>query len=377
MTLSTDIKEQALSLGFCRVGLTTADDFPAFAEELQSRGEPYDHWINNPRNLVAGSSPRGLWPEAKSIIVTAFDYSRTAYPEKLPPLIGRAYLSRSYLPLPDGINGARVRLFKEFLEKNGCVVDADMYLPIRPAAVRAGVASFGRNNFAYVDGVGSLVILYAFVVNKELEYDAPTPKNKCPKNCRACIEACPTQAIYAPFKLNPTRCVGFNNWMRQEGRRSPTMDPVVPVEIRAQLGLRIHGCDVCQEVCPRNQAALKAERPRDEFLERLAADFSLTSVLHLTDEFYRTRVHPIMYNYLPDKKYFQRNAAIALGNTGDQAHAPDLIAELEHPEALVAAHVAWALGKIGGDRARQALEKRLAAETREAVRREITMALEA
>jgi len=297
-----------------------------------------------------------------------------SYPEKLLPFIGRAYLSRSYVPQPEMINGARLQLFTQYLESKGLTVDADMYIPIRPAAMRAGVMNFGRNNFAYVDGIGSFVILYSFVVDKELEYDSPTPENKCPKGCTACMDACPTNAIYAPFKLNPQRCMGYNHWMRQDGRKE-ILNPVIPLDIRKQLGIRIHGCDLCQEVCPRNRSKLAAKLPKDQFLEVIAEDFSLVKLLHMHQDFYRTRVYPIMYNYIQDPKYFQRNAAIALGNTGDDSFVPDLVIEMEHTQPLVRQHVAWALGQLGGNKAKQTLEKYVKLEDVPEVTEEIHMAL--
>lgn len=375
MNLSAEIKELALNLGFCKAGITTADDFTDFIDELLQRGDPYDHWVHKKRNLVDGARPRKLMPSAKSIIVTAFDYAQKSFPEKLLPMIGRIYMSRAYQPRPGMASESRVRLLKEYLENKGCAVDADIYLPVRRAAARAGVANFGRNNFAYVDGIGSFVILYAFVVDRELDCDAPSEENKCPPGCDACIKACPTRALLAPFKLDPRRCVGFNNWKRQDGQ-GDGISPVVPREIREQLGVHFHGCDVCQEVCPRNRSKVGAKLPRDEFLDLIARDFSLSALLRMSPEFYRTRVYPIMYNYISDIKYFQRNAAIAMGNTGDSRYIPDLIAELDNAEPLVRGHVAWALGRLGGHDAKEALKRRAARENERCVAEEIQFAAE-
>jgi epoxyqueuosine reductase len=375
MSLSAEIKEAALNLGFCKAGITTADDFTAFIDELLSRGELYDHWVHRKRNLVDGARPRKLMPSAKSIIVTAFDYAQKSFPEKLLPMIGRIYMSRSYQPKPNTVGEARLRLFKEYLESKGCAVNADMYLPVRQAAARAGVASFGRNNFSYVDGIGSFVILHAFVVDKELDCDTPSEGNKCPPGCDACIKSCPTQALIAPFKLAPHRCVGFNNWKRQDGL-GDSLAAAVPREIRERIGVHFHGCDVCQEVCPRNKMRMGAKLPHDEFLELIARDFSLSALLRMPPEFYRTRVYPIMHNYISEIKYFQRNAAIAMGNTGDRRYVQDLTAELDNPEALVRGHVAWALGRLGGREAREALERRAAREDERWPAEEIQAALE-
>jgi len=110
---------------------------------------------------------------------------------------------------------------------------------------------------------------------------------------------------------------------------------------------------------------------QNEFLTKVAQDFELTKLLNLSDEFYIERVQPLMYNYIRDKKYFQRNAAIALGNMGDPTFIPDLAQAMQDPEGLVRAYAAWALGKIGGSQVRQILEASLARETDEFAKREI------
>lgn len=123
----------------------------------------------------------------------------------------------------------------------------------------------------------------------------------------------------------------------------------IPRDMRAHMDGMVHGCDLCQEACPRNQAKVKAKYPDDEFLRRIGRDFDLVRLLHLDDEFYRTRVRPIMYNYVVEKRFFQRNAAVALGNTKDPAFLPELRKELSHQDETVREHVVWAMGSIGGE----------------------------
>jgi epoxyqueuosine reductase len=164
--------------------------------------------------------------------------------------------------------------------------------------------------------------------------------------------------------------------MTQDGYPAGTTSNISP-EIRDKMGSWIHGCDICQEVCPRNQKRLKAKLPPNEFLVKIAEDFELIKLLNLTDEFYIKKVQPLMYNYIREKKYFQRNAAIALGNTGDPAYIPDLAQAMQDSEELVRGYAAWALGKIGGSQAKQILEASLARETADSARKEIEAALAA
>jgi epoxyqueuosine reductase len=374
MSLTRDIKDFALDIGYSHVGVTSAEDFSDFIDEVRSRGSLYDFYVEDPRKLIDGAQPKKCMPEAKSIISVAWDYAQKGFPDSLLGKIGRIYQARCYNAPPHRINGARYKLFSDFLEKNGCQIGRGFLLPERRAAARAGVTTFGKNNFAYAKNTGSFILLSSIVVDKELEYDSPTYEIKCPKDCTACMDACPTGAIYEPLKLDPRRCIAFNAWWTQDGR--PCVTSYIPLEIRKKMGIRVHGCDVCQEACPRNSAKLKAKLPQDPFLVQLAEDFSLPKMLEMPDQFYEKTVRPIMYNYINDKKYFQRNAAIALGNIGLEENIPVLNRAMDNSENLVRGYAAWGLGRIGGEKARSILKRRLTQESSSFVISEIRAALE-
>lgn len=375
MSLTEDIKAYALDLGYSHVSITTANCFSDHIGEVESRGSAYDFYTQDPRHFMKGAQPHVTMPRAKSIICMTWDYAQKSFPEKLLGKIGRIYQARCYGPPPDRINGARYQLMIDFVKKRGCRIARDLIIPERRAAARSGIVTFGKNNFAYARDNGSFIVLSSIVIDKELIYDSPTLKVKCPEDCTACMDACPTGAIYAPLKLTPRRCIAYNNWWTQDGR-PPGITSTIPQDLREKIGIRAHGCDVCQEVCPRNQARLKTKLPSDPFLENLAEEFSLTKMLHMTDAFFSKCVKPLMYNYIKETKYFKRNAAIALGNLGDEAFLSDLAKSMSDPEETVRSHVAWAIGRIGGPAARKTLTKALQNETSPWVLKEIQLALE-
>ena len=376
MSLSENIKDFGLDLGYSKVGITTADSFPSYIAELKARSEMYAWYIEGSFQPIKGADPKSIMPSAKSTVAVVYDGSKESFPEKLVGKIGRLYQARCYLTPRHRINGARRQLMREFLEKNGCEVAQRLVLPERLAAARAGIVTYGKNTFAFADGIGSFILMTAFVVNAELDYDEPTIREDCPPKCTACIDVCPTGSLYEPLKMDPRRCIAYNCFMTQDGYPAGTTSNISP-EIRDKMGSWIHGCDICQEVCPRNQKRLKTKLPPNEFLVKIAEDFELIKLLNLTDEFYIKRVQPLMYNYIREKKYFQRNAAIALGNTGDPAYIPDLAQAMQDSEELVRGYAAWALGKIGGSQAKQILEASLARETADSARKEIEAALAA
>jgi epoxyqueuosine reductase len=172
--------------------------------------------------------------------------------------------------------------------------------------------------------------------------------------------------------MNPRRCIAFNTFST---RGDNGVSPYIPAEIRSKMGTWIHGCDICQQVCPRNQSRQKAEQVVSPYLVKKATEFDLLSLLSLTEEYYDRVVKPLMYNYIKDMSVFRRNAAIALGNVGDPDSVGPLASALSDPAEAVRAHVAWALGRIGGHRARKALEAALVREPGEKARQEIQDAL--
>lgn len=96
----------------------------------------------------------------------------------------------------------------------------------------------------------------------------------------------------------------------------------------------------------------------------------------MDDRFFMEKVQPLLYGYIWEKKFLQRNAAMALGNSGDDAALPHLAQALADPEDMVRAYSAWALGRLGGSGSRRVLEAALTKEPAEAVKMEIAAALE-
>jgi epoxyqueuosine reductase len=182
------------------------------------------------------------------------------------------------------------------------------------------------------------------------------------------MEACPTGALYAPLKMDPRKCIAYNSYFTSDE---------IPREMRPKMGAWVYGCDLCQEACPRNKKWMEKKKPMDSKLLERAADFSLGRLLTMSQEHYEQKVWPLLYYIRKEnRRLWQRNAAVALGNQGDPEAVPALVSALGDPEPLVRAHAAWALGRIGGKQAKAVLEKRMALDDDGGVRKEIEEALE-
>ena len=370
--MEQEIREYALEIGFDNVGFTTAEPFTQLTEALEERKEGYS-WISDGLlQLAHVADPRNVLPSAQSVVVFIYDYHKQAYPKQLTGSIGKAYQSRLY-PGKNRLFGSRLRLMRDFLEAKGMEVGYRPAMPERQAAVRAGVGSFGYNTFIHEPGRGSYIGIVAMAVSTELDPTTAVSETTCPDDCRRCIEACPTGALYEPYKMNPLQCIAFNTYGTGNFPGAPED---IPLEIRKKMGSWIYGCDQCQDACPRNQKRLKQTLVPDAYLEEIAPKMDPKVLLTMDDNYFHNTVQQLLYGYIWEKKFLQRNAAIALGNSGDEGVINLLAAAMEDPEEIVRQYSAWALGSIGGRKSKNALELKINSEQSEKVKAEIVSVLE-
>jgi epoxyqueuosine reductase len=205
----------------------------------------------------------------------------------------------------------------------------------REAAVRAGVAFYGKNTLAITRRHGSWVVLGTIVTEIELEPSAPLDAG-C-GSCTLCIDACPTDALDEPGTLDSTRCLSY--W---------TQAPAgIPEEYRAELGAFVYGCDICQDVCPWNRGVEKrrAGTPAPEGAE------SAVSLLEWLEDDADELVARYDRLYVPrnDARWLRRNALVAAGNVGGPAERGAVAAYADdEDDEMLREHAAWALALIDG-----------------------------
>lgn len=341
-SIEEQIERKGLELGFSNVGFAAVRDYPEYLERARCRPNYGIFADADDALLVRLSKTKTLNPWARSVVCATLGFASIDYPAALRRSVARAYLARAYSPQPGTVHAFQMEELASFLEGLGMRVERDQFrMPQRLVCAEAGITTYGNNNFAYTEQDGSFIILVTFLVDRELEPTGPGAfgaENGCPEGCDLCVRACPTGAMAAPCELDLARCILFNNQRFAPGAQEG---------IWASMGERIHGCDACQEVCPRNRDVLAAARAKDPFLEALAEEFDLERVLALDEAYYDSVVRPIMYNYIKDLDIFRRNAAVALGNTGDAAHLPALRRARDacgNPDVLKA--IDWAIGRL-------------------------------
>jgi epoxyqueuosine reductase len=261
----------------------------------------------------------------------------------------------------------------KILEKHYGVTAADYryYVDAGPVlerawAERGGVGFVGKNAMVISKDFGNWLFLSEILTRIPFEPDAPLAPNRTVLeasdvenvdaalaenrvglycgSCTRCMTACPTQAIREPGVVDANRCISYQT-IENKG--------IIPRELRAGIGNRIYGCDVCLEVCPWNRFAQEGRRML--LLSRYdLAELSLKDLLELTPERFAEffRKTPIKRTKITG---ILRNACIVAANTRARECLPQLVRLASHASAIVRAHAVWAVYRLAGDDAQHLL----------------------
>jgi epoxyqueuosine reductase len=371
--LAERVKALALALGFDLVGVARAEPTPetGFLREWLARG--YAGEMNYlERRVEERVDPRRLLPGAASIVMVGLVYDPGAPGASAPgralqgpasarhelaarPLRGLARVAR-YAGGEDyhDVMGERLRALGAALEPlAGVPVASRAYVDTGPVQERvfaayAGLGWIGKNTCLIHPRLGSYLFLGALLTDLALPADEREPDH-C-GSCRACLDACPTQAFAGPYVLDATRCISY---LTIESREAS------PLELREAHGDLVFGCDICQEVCPWNTrerrrlppdtAGLRARlAPRPEWVTP-----ALAWLLDLQEDAWRLATRGTA---LRRAKYrgLLRNALVAAGNSGDPSLLPRLRRHAESPDAMLAEHARWAVERLSKRSAQRA-----------------------
>lgn len=343
--LTAELTEHVLAAGIDLAGVLSADplpESPAVYRHVQARE---------------------VLPAARAVVVAGFcvRYEPRLQPSRPGAPRGRftPYGSRAFQQM----NAHCEATVGSFLRARGYAAAPLPRLPIKPAAVRAGLGRYGRHSVVVTPRLGAWVMFSCFATDAPLvvveqPLNAPVP---CPPDCRRCVEACPTGAITADYEVDRARCV--TNWL---------WGYHVPPELRDKQENRMFGCGECLLACPRNQGV----QPRRDYPVPIdAAEDSPELIPLLTADEAHLRATLPAFAMQAGVDAMRGNAIIALGNSGDPAAVDALAATLHHEKPQLRGYTAWSLGRLGGAKARRLLAAARIRETDAAVVREIDRAL--
>jgi epoxyqueuosine reductase len=340
VTLAARAKALAREAGFDLAGVADADAprALAFFPEWVARGHAADMAYLTGQ-VERRSDLRAAFPWARSVLSVGLQYDTPGpYSTAAPP--DRGWIAR-YAWGDDYHDVMKALLDRvvDALRQEAGPFEARTYVDTGPIVERAyaaaaGLGAWGKNTCLLHPEHGSWFFLGEAVTDLALAADAP--RGDMCGSCTACLEACPTGALPAPYVLDANRCISYLT-IETKG--------AIPEERRAGVGRQVFGCDICQDVCPWNRR--RRHHGVDAFAARpgLAAP-SLDELAALDADAFRER-----FRHSPVKRAKRRgllrNVAVALGNSGDASKRPILERLAADEDPLIREHAAWALERLG------------------------------
>jgi epoxyqueuosine reductase len=281
---SEEIKQKAYSLGFNKAGIVPAAALTAEAESLRewlARGfhGRMDYMARNP---LQRSDPRLLMPSARSVVCVALNYFRPEShleSQEIGKISRYAWGDDYHDVLRDKLKALLAWILERRPDVEGKICVDTSPMMDKAWAVRAGLGWIGKHTNLITKEFGSWVFLGELLLSIELDYDSYIEADHCGK-CRACIDACPTQAIIEPYQLDATRCISYGTIeLREDG---------LPERIEANLENWVFGCDICQDVCPWSRFSKESEEERFSPRPGLVRP-KLQDLVEMTEEEFSTR----------------------------------------------------------------------------------------
>jgi epoxyqueuosine reductase QueG len=289
--LSERLRQLAASLGIDVLGFAAAAEFEGYRLPQSQRRDP-----------------RLSLPDAKTIVVAGLYIGGLALPAWDSPSVGRTsrlYLSGFFNDVVEQMEPLAALLRREGPTALICddAVEGGSIVPLKLAAIRAGLGWQGKNSLLLTRQYGTFLALGGIVTNAGLGPSAPEEPNRC-KRCAKCQEACPTQALAEAHVLDRSRCLS-NRLQRED----------FPEALKAHTGNRVMDCEICQQACPWNLKHLQHPLPTamtvafEKEIPRWEAFFALPHLATLTEAEYDEVLGPLRTG-IP-YEIFRRNVKMA------------------------------------------------------------------
>ncbi|MDM7852202.1 tRNA epoxyqueuosine(34) reductase QueG [Pseudochrobactrum kiredjianiae] len=337
------LMEEAAAVGFDVVAITTPDAIPEAPQRLRYFLDRGHHgsmeWLEETADRR--SNPAELWHEVRSIVMLAMNYGPDHDPRALQDKkdCGAISVYAQNRDYHDIIKGKLKHMASRFAARTGHEVKVFVdTAPVmeKPLAVSAGMGWQGKHTNMVSRDYGSWLFLGSIFTTADLEPDH-TGKDSCGK-CRACLDACPTNAFPAPYQIDARRCISYLT-IENKGP--------IPHEFRAMMGNRIYGCDDCLSACPWNKFAQVSREAKLQAREELKEP-PLEQLLQLDDPAFRT-----LFSGSPVKRIgrdrFIRNVLIAAGNSDNPAYLPIIEQLLDDPVPVTRGAAVWALSRLASE----------------------------
>jgi epoxyqueuosine reductase len=331
----------ALQAGFDLAGVASAappTELAFFAEWIDRGHAGEMAYLTTQREKR--SDLRAAFPWARSVLSVGLQYD-TAAPYSTESAGDRGWIARYAWgdDYHDVMKAMLLRLAEALAAELG-PMQSRVYADTGPIVERAyaaaaGLGAWGKNTCLLHPEHGSWFFLGEVVT--DVEMDADPPRTDMCGSCTACLDACPTGALTAPYVLDATRCISY---------LTIEVKGAIPEDRRAGVGRHVFGCDICQDVCPWNRRRRHMGGPAFASREGLTAPELVAFAGDTLDaDAFRARFRGSPLKRAK-RRGMLRNVAVALGNTGDAAHRPMLERLAADDDPIVREHAAWALRRL-------------------------------
>ncbi|ADZ72578.1 tRNA epoxyqueuosine(34) reductase QueG [Polymorphum gilvum] len=334
------LRARAAALGFDALGVAPSDAIPQAPARLRRFLADGHHatmaWMAETEARRA--DPRVLWPQVRSVIMLAMTYGPDTDPLAHladPSSAGISVYARNR-DYHDIVKGRLKELASLLVARAGgdvkVFVDTAPVME-KPLAEAAGLGWQGRHTNLVSRRLGSWFFLGSIFTTLDLPADGPEADH-C-GSCRACLDACPTDAFPAPYRLDARRCISY---------LTIEHDGPIPVEFRKAMANRIYGCDDCLAACPWNKFAQAAREAKLVARSDLVAP-RLADLIELDDAAFRQKFAGSPIKRI-GRDRFVRNVLVAAGNSGDVGLIPAIRRRLSADSSQVRGAAVWALAQL-------------------------------
>jgi epoxyqueuosine reductase len=333
------IKNYARSLGFELAGIAPvlpSAEAAYFPDWLANGYAGEMHYLH--RQAGARMHPETLLPGVRSVVVCAVNYNTDQPRTSVDRL--RAWVSRYAwgVDYHDTLK-QKLRQLALWIESQ-TPAQTRTYVDTGPVNERvfakyAGIGWFGKNTCIIHEKTGSWLFLGCILTDLELEADTPAP-DRC-GSCTRCIEACPTDAILAPYVLDSRKCISYTT-IELRGE--------IPEESRDGIGHHLYGCDICQDVCPWNRKAPVSFRAEFQSKPELFWP-EIETLLGKDEKQWKELIRGTAMERAKVKGLI-RNLMVVAGNSGVKRFAALLEKFVDHSDDAVRSHALWAIKKLRG-----------------------------
>ncbi len=330
------VRSLALAAGFDLVGFARAEALPprTLLDWLEAGMAADMDWMAE--RAEDRLDPRRLLPGAQTVLALACNYFVEAPWADASPLARYARGRDYHATLQDRLRLLRRRLREEFPGLGDFASVDHGPLMEKVWAARAGLGYVARNGCLVTPQYGSWVVLATMVLDRAVEAEAYAPgpaEDRCGR-CRLCVDACPTEALDGLGQVDARACLSYQTIENAQA---------VPLALRSAFEGTVFGCDVCQSVCPLNQAPVPTDNAR--FVPRPVAGMAARAMAGLSRSQYEALV-PGTALARAGFDGLRRNAAYALGAARDAGARAVLQALCTDASATVQEAARWALGRL-------------------------------